>query len=43
MVLSTLLIVTKGPDSSVGIATRYGLDVSNLGVDDIFRTCPDLL
>jgi hypothetical protein len=32
-----------GPGSSVGIATGYRLDGpgSNLGGDEIFRTCPD--
>ena len=33
----------RGPDSSVGIATGYGLD--GLGIEsrwgEIFRTCPD--
>jgi len=33
----------RGPVSSVGIATDYGLDGpgSNPGGDEIFRTCPD--
>jgi hypothetical protein len=35
----------SGPDSSVGIATRYGLDGpvidSRWGGGEIFRTCPD--
>jgi len=37
------LFVTRGLGSSVGIATRYGLDSpgSNPGGDEIFRTCPD--
>ena len=32
-----------GPGSSVGIVTNYGLESpgSNLGGDEIFRTCPD--
>ena len=33
----------RGPGSSVGIATGYGLDgpVSNPGGGEIFRVCPD--
>ena len=33
----------RGPGSSVGIATGYGLDGpgSNPGGGEIFRTCPD--
>ena len=33
----------RGPGSSVGIATGYGLGGpgSNPGWDEIFRTCPD--
>ena len=36
-------VTTEGCDSSVGIATRYGLDGrgSNPGGGEIFRTCPD--
>jgi len=34
---------TKGPDSSVGVATRYGLDGPGIESrwSEIFRTCPD--
>jgi hypothetical protein len=37
------LRITRGPGSSVGIATSHGLDGpgSDPGGDDIFRTCPD--
>jgi hypothetical protein len=35
--------VTRGPGSSVGIATGYGLDVPGIEPDggEIFRICPD--
>ena len=36
--------VIMGRDSSVGIATRYGLDgpgIESRGGDEIFRTSPD--
>ena len=41
--LYLLLIITGGRDSSVGIATRYGLDGPgwNPGGGEIFRTRPD--
>ena len=37
--LATYIFNNRGPGSSVGIATDYGLDgpVSNLGWDEIFR------
>jgi len=40
---SPLHTASRGPGSSVGIATGYGLDGpgSNPGVEEIFRTCPD--
>ena len=39
----SFIIDVMGPDSSVGIATRYGLDGpgSNPGGVEIFRTLPD--
>jgi len=40
-----LVALEGGPDSSVSIATGYGLDGpgSNTGGGEIFRTCPDRL
>jgi len=45
--LVTAYVVAFGPDSSVGIATSYGLDSSGIESrwggrgGEIFRTCPD--
>jgi len=40
---SLLQTGVSGPDSSVGTATGYGVEVqgSNPGGGEIFRTCPD--